>query len=54
MSLLIYETFQFGRVSSVADTELILLIAHLIQPPGSNPGVGRVRHKQQQQYAVTK
>ena len=31
-----------GRVSGVADAELILLIAHLIRPPGSIPGVGRV------------
>ena len=33
-------------VSRVADTELLLLIAHLIGPPGSTPGVGRVRRNQ--------
>ena len=32
--------YQRGRVSRVADTELILLIAHLIRPPGSIPGGG--------------
>ena len=31
---------QRDRVSRVADTELILLIAHLIRQPGSIPGVG--------------
>ena len=29
-----------GRVSWVADTKLVLLIAHLIRQPGSIPGVG--------------
>ena len=29
-----------GRVSRVADTELILLIARLIRPPGAISGVG--------------
>ena len=40
MLLLNYENHQRGRVSRLADTELILLIAHLIRPPGSIPGVG--------------
>ena len=31
-----------GRVSRVTDTELVLLITHLIRPPGSIPGVGWV------------
>ena len=33
--------FISAGVSRVADTELILLIAHLIWPPGSIPGVGQ-------------
>ena len=50
MSLLNCETYQQGRVTSIADTEPILLIAHLIQPPGSIPGVGRVgRHQRDKQ-----
>ena len=40
MSLLNCEFYQRGRVSRVADTELIQLIAYLIRPPGSIPGVG--------------
>ena len=35
-----------GRVSGVADTELVLLIAHLILAPDSIPGVGRVGDNQ--------
>ena len=35
--------YQHGQLSKVADRELIQLIAHLIQPPGSIPGVGRVK-----------
>ena len=50
MSLLNCEIYQRGRVSRIADTELILLITHLIRPPGSNPGVERVRYTQQQQH----
>ena len=33
-------------MSWVADMELLQLIAHLIQPPGSIPSVGRVKRKQ--------
>ena len=40
MSLLNCEIYQRGGVSRIADTELLLLIAHLIQSPGSIPGVG--------------
>ena len=40
MSLLNCENYQRGRVSRVADNELVLLIAHLIRSPGSIPGVG--------------
>ena len=40
MSLLNCEIYQRGRVSRVTDTELILVIAHLIKPPGSITGVG--------------
>ena len=40
MSLLNCEIYQRGRESRVADTELILLIAHLTRAPGSIPGVG--------------
>ena len=40
MSLLNCEIYQRGRMSKVADTELLLLIAHLILTPGSIPGVG--------------
>ena len=36
-------------VSRVADMEFILLIAHLIRPPGSIPGVGWVRRNQPKQ-----
>ena len=32
--------YQRGRVSRITDTELLLLIAHLILAPGSIPGVG--------------
>ena len=39
MSLLNCEIYQRGRLSRVADTELTLLIAYLIQPPGPIPGV---------------
>ena len=48
MSLLNCEIYQRGRVSvyRVTDTELILLIAHLIRPPGSIPGVGLVSRNQ--------
>ena len=46
MSLLNCEIYQRGRVSRVADTELILPIAHLILAPGSIAGVGRVRRNQ--------
>ena len=35
-----------GRVSRLADTELMPLIAHFIRPPGSIPGVGWVRRNQ--------
>ena len=38
MNLLICEIYQRGRVSRVADTELILLIAYIIRPPGTFPG----------------
>ena len=40
MALLKCEIYQHGRVSGVAETELILLIAHLIRPSGSIPDVG--------------
>ena len=40
MSLLNWEIYQRGRMSRVADMELLLLIVHLIRPPGSIPGVG--------------
>ena len=40
MRLLNCEIYQRGRVPMVDDTELLLLIAHLIRPPGSIPGVG--------------
>ena len=40
MSLLNCEIFQRRQVSRIADTGLILLIAHLIRPPCSIPGVG--------------
>ena len=40
MNLLNCEIHQSGRVSKVTDTELILLIAHLIPPEGLIPGVG--------------
>ena len=43
MSLLNCEIFQRGRLSRVGDREIILLIAHLIQPSGSIPGLGWVR-----------
>ena len=43
MNLLNCEIYQRERVYRVADIELILLIAHLIQPLGSIPGVGTVR-----------
>ena len=46
MSLLNCEIYQRGRVSRVADTELLLLIAHLTRPPGSIPGVGGVWRNQ--------
>jgi len=40
MSLLDREIYQRVRVSRVADAELVLLIAHLIRPLSSIPGVG--------------
>ena len=40
------EIHQRAQVSTVADMELILLIIHLIWPPGSIPGVGWVRRNQ--------
>ena len=40
MTLLNCEIYKHGRVSTVADTELILLIVHLIRPLGSIPSVG--------------
>ena len=43
MRLLNCEIYQRGRVSRVTDTELVLLMAHLIRPPGSIHDVGRVR-----------
>ena len=46
MSLLNCDIYQRGRVSRVAYTELVLLIAHLIRPPGSIPGVGWVKRYQ--------
>ena len=46
MSLLNCEIYQRGTVSRVADTKIILLIAHLIRPSGSIPGVGRVKPNQ--------
>ena len=46
MSLLNCEIYLQGRVTSIADAEIILLIAHLIQPPGSIPGVRRVSGNQ--------
>jgi len=46
MNLLNCEVYQRGRVSRVADTELILSIAHLTRLPGSIPGVGWVRRNQ--------
>ena len=39
-SLLNCEVYQRGRVSRVADTEFMLLIVHLIRPPGSITGGG--------------
>ena len=39
MSLLNCNIYQRDQVSRIADTELILLTAHLIQPPGSIAGV---------------
>ena len=51
MSLLNYEIYQRGWASRVADIELVLLITHLIWPPGSIPGVGRVRRNQTTKYA---
>ena len=38
-----------GRLSRVADTELIRAIAYLIRPPGSITGVGLVRRNQTKQ-----
>ena len=52
MSLLNCEIYQH-EVSRVADTELIQLIAHLIRPPGSIPGVGCVRRNQTKQEPYT-
>ena len=46
MSLLNLEIYHRRRVFRVAGTELILLIAHLIQQPGSIPDVGWVRRNQ--------
>ena len=46
MSLLNWEIYQSGQLSRVVDTELIILIAHLILAPGSIPGVGWVRRNQ--------
>ena len=43
MSLLNCEIYKRGRVSTVADTKLLLLITHLIRPPGSIPGVGAIK-----------
>ena len=43
---------QHDRVSRVADTELILLIAHLIRQPGSIPGVGWVSDNQTEQQII--
>ena len=40
ISLVNCEIYQRGKESRVADTELILLIAHLIRPPCSIPGEG--------------
>ena len=44
MSLLDCELYQRGRLSRVADTELILHIALLIRPQGSIPGAGWVKN----------
>ena len=41
-----YEIYQRGRQFRVADTELVLLIAHFILAPGSIPGIERVRRDQ--------
>ena len=46
MSLLNCKICQRGRVSRVTDTELVLLISHLIQPPALISGVGWVRCNQ--------
>ena len=46
MSLLNYEIYSCWRVSMVADTELILLIAHHIWQTGSILGVSWVRRNQ--------
>ena len=46
-SLLNCKIYQPGWISRFADIELIQLIAHLIRSPGSIPGVGGVRRKQQ-------
>ena len=51
LSLSNYEIYQRGRESRVADTVLILLIAHLIRPPGSIPGVGWVRRNQTKNWS---
>ena len=40
MNLLNSGIYQRERLTMIADTELILLIAHLIWPPNSIPGVG--------------
>ena len=44
------EIYQRGRVSRIADTEPLLLIAHLIRPPGSIYGVGRVRRNKKNSW----
>ena len=44
-SVKLWDSSAWG-VSRVADMELVLLIAHLIRPPGSIPGVGWVRRNQ--------
>ena len=46
MSLLNCEIYQRVRVSRVADTDLLLLISHLIRSPGSIPGLRWVRRNQ--------
>jgi len=51
MNLLNCENYQRGRVFELADTELVLLIAHLIRPPGSIPDVGWVRRNQTMEHS---